>query len=79
MADKYIVGTGLWSDVAGNGVGGGTPVAQSGPIQLGAGGGINIPFTADSKGVPISVIAEHISIESTGFGFDGYAVISKGV
>ncbi len=50
----------------------------SGPIALGANAGLNIPFKPSSAGKLTSVVDEHLSIESTVAGFDGYAIISKG-
>ena len=51
----------------------------SGPMAFGAGGGINMPFDPDPRGKPTSVIAEHMTIQAGVAGFDGYAIISKGV
>lgn len=78
MADKYIVGTGLWSDVAGNGVGGGTPVAQSGDMQFGAGGGINMDIANPNRCMTSSVVNRHMTLVTTK-GCNGYAVVSSGV
>jgi len=50
----------------------------SGPMTLGAGGGIPEEWTKDPDGCIASVVDEHLTIESTLSGFDGYAIISKG-
>jgi len=50
----------------------------TGPITLGAGGGIIIPFNADPRGALTTIVDEYMSIVFSTAGGDGYAIISKG-
>jgi len=50
----------------------------TGPITLGAGGGIQIPFNADPRGALTTIVDEYMSIVFSTAGGDGYAIISKG-
>ena len=53
-------------------------VVLSGPISLGAGGGILIPFNADPRGSLATIADKHLTLTFGTAGGDGYAIISKG-
>lgn len=53
-------------------------VGLSGPISLGAGGGILIPFNADPRGALATIADKHLTLTFGTAGGDGYAIISKG-
>jgi hypothetical protein len=57
---------------------GDTPVVLSGPMSLGAGGGIMDPFNADTRGALTATVNKHLTITFATAGGDGYAYISKG-
>ena len=53
-------------------------VALTGPISLGAGGGILDDYGTDQREALVTAVDKHLTITSTVSGFDGWAVISKG-
>ena len=53
-------------------------VVLSGPISLGAGGGIIKPFIADARGTLATIADKHMTVTFATAGGDGYAIISKG-
>ena len=53
-------------------------VVLTGPISLGAGGGICDDFCTDPREALTTAVDKHLTITSTVSGFDGWAVISKG-
>jgi hypothetical protein len=60
-----------------DGAGGGTPVAQSGDILLGAGGGISFDIENPERCMESSVVNRHMTLVTTQ-GCNGYAVVSAG-